>query len=327
MRLNPSLGIRRRLLEAAAVAPLAGAGIARAQPTFPTKPVRIVVPYPPGGAVDLGIRALADPLQGILRQQIVVENKPGGVFTVAINSLAQAPADGHVVLATNASFVSAQLTQKLYDMNRQLMPVTPWSRVDTILTASPDAPFNGIGEMIAWARANPGKLNYGAPGGLGTMEHLKVLEACRRYGFDGTAIPFKGGPDAMIALARGDVHLCAAVVPLVNQYKGKVRPLAVLGDRRSQFLPELPTLKEVAVELAPFLFWNGLAVAPATPRSAIETLQDAVAKALLSREITAKFDFIGMTPLASSSSEFGEMIAADFRNFGELVRQAGLNPP
>ncbi len=317
---------RRRLIQAAALAPLAGLGPARAQSAFPTKPLRFIVPYPPGGSVDVGIRALTEVLHGLLHPSIVVENKPGGVFTVSINSLAQGPADGHSLLATNASFVSSQLVQKRYDMVAQLTSVTTWSKVDTILTISPTAPFDSVAAMIAWARANPRRLSYGAAGGPGSLEHLKMVEMSRRHGFEGIVIPYKGGPDAMIALASGEIDVFLAVVPLVNQYADRVRPLAVIGDQRSPHFPNLPTLKELGIELAPFLYWNGLSVAPATPPQTIDILRKAITQALLSKELAEKFATIGMTPFPSTPDELNRIIASDLRTFGELVTQAGLSP-
>jgi tripartite-type tricarboxylate transporter receptor subunit TctC len=294
-----------------------------AEEAYPSKPLRIIVPLPPGGAVDIGVRILNEQLQTILKQPTIVETKPGGVYTIGMQALTQAPADGYTLIATNTSFVAVQLLHNRFDIRTQLVPVSTWSQIDVILTASPNAPFSSLKEMIAWAKANPGKLNYGSVG-PGTIEHLLMANLVRKYGLDATHVPFKGGPDFMIALVRDDIQVVAAVVPLVNQHKNRVRPMAVMSEKRTPLFPEVPTLKEAGIEVPNFRFWNGLAAAAGTSPAVVETLQRAIEQALKSEVAQAKYAEFGMTPRASTSAQFAQTINEDFRWLANAIRDADV---
>jgi len=294
-----------------------------AQDTYPSKPIRIIVPLPAGGAVDVGVRILTEQLQTILKQPMIVETKPGGVYTIGMQALTQAPADGYTLIATNTSFVAVQLVHNRFDIRKQLVPVSTWSQIEVIMTASPNAPFSTLKEMIAWAKANPGKLNYGSVG-PGTLEHLLMANLARKYDLSATHVPFKGGPDFMIALTRDDIQVVAAVIPLVSQYKTRVRPMAVMSDKRTPLFPDVPTLKEAGIDVPNFHFWNGLAAAAGTPPAAIDTLQRAIAEALKSDVARTKYAATGMTPSATTATQFGQIINEDFRWLGEAIRDADV---
>lgn len=316
-------GSRRQLLTAGFGLWAARGSLSRAQDRFPSKPIRIIVPLPAGGAVDVGTRILVEPLQAILKQQIIVENKPGGVYAIGMQAMAQAAPDGYTLHAINTSHVSTQLVLKRYDMVKQLAPISTWSRVDTILTASPQAPFGTVKEMIDWGRANPRKLNYGSIG-PGTLEHLEMDEVMRRYGIEATHVPFKGGPDAMATLIQGDIQLFPAVIPLVNQFKGKVRTLALLNNERSALAPEVPTIREVGLDVPAFQFWNGLAAPAGTPPEVIQTLERGIGQALAGDVTKSKLAGIGMIASASTAAGFAKTIDDDFKWLGEAVRVADI---
>ena len=314
---------RRQLMRCALLGTLTATQWSSAQEAYPSKPIRILVPLPAGGVVDVGVRILAQPLQAILKQSIIVEPKPGGVFTIAMQALAQAPVDGHTLIATNTSFVAVQLLHNRFDIQKQLVPVSTWAGVDVILTASPNAPFSTLKEMIAGAKANPGKLNYGSVG-AGTIEHLLTANLVRKYGLDATHVPFKGGPDFMIALTRDDIHVVATVIPLVNQFKNRVRPMAVMSEKRTPLFPEVPTLMEAGIEVPNFRFWNGLAAAAGTSPAVVETLQRAIDQALKSEATQAKYAEMGMIPGASTSTQFAQTINEDFRWLANSIRDADV---
>ncbi|MCX7275149.1 MAG: tripartite tricarboxylate transporter substrate binding protein [Burkholderiales bacterium] len=314
---------RRRWLQSVTVGSLSLPILTQAQETYPTKPIRIIVPLPSGGAVDVGIRILTEQLQTLLKQPLVVDNKPGGVFQIGMQALAQSPADGYTLLATNTSFVTAQLLLNRYDMLKQLTPISTWSQVDVIITASPSAPFTTLRDMVAWAKANPGRLTYGSVG-PGTIEHLLLANFAKKYGFSATHVPFKGGPDAMATLAGGDIHVFSAVIPLVNQFKTRVRPMAVMSDRRTPSFPEVPTLKEAGIDLAPFQFWNGLHAPAGTPPAVIDALQRAIGQALKTETAQTKYAGIGMIPSGSSAAQFSAVVNDDFRWLADAIRDADV---
>ncbi len=314
---------RRQWIRGALFSSMAAAQWSFAQETYPSRPIRVIVPLPSGGAVDVGVRILTEQLQTILKQPMIVETKPGGVYTIGMQALTQAPADGYTLIATNTSFVAVQLLHNRFDIRKQLVPVSTWSQIDVILTASPNAPFASLKEMIAWAKANPGKLTYGSVG-PGTLEHLLMANLVRKYGLSATHVPFKGGPDFMLALARDDIQVVAAVIPLVNQYKARVRPIAVMSDKRAPLFPEVLTLKEAGIDVPNFSFWNGLAAAAGTPPAVIDTLQRAIAEALKSDVAQAKYAAVGMTPVASTAARFGQTINEDFVWLAEAIRDADV---
>lgn len=319
----PNLPHRRQWLRTAALGTLGLSALGQAQESFPSKPIRIIVPLPSGGAVDVGIRILTEQLQASLKQPLVVDNKPGGVFQIGMQALAQAPADGHTLIATNTSFVTAQLLHARYDMQKQLVPISTWSQVDVIITGSPSAPFGNLREMVAWAKANPGRLNYGSVG-PGTLEHLLMANFAKKHGFQANHVPFKGGPDAMATLAGGDIHVFTAVIPLVNQFKTRVRPMAVMSERRTASFPEVPTLKEAGIDLPTFQFWNGLHAPAGTPAAAIEVMQRAIGQALKTDVAQTKYAGIGMIPSGSSAAHFGSVVQEDFRWLADAIRDADV---
>ena len=321
--LNRRQWLRSAVLGSVSLGSMAFSRPSLAQELYPSKPIRIIVPLPSGGAVDVGIRILTEQLTTILKQPIIVDNKPGGVYTIGMQALAQSPADGYTLIATNTSFVAVQLLLNRYDMLKQLVPVSTWSQVDVILTASQSAPFSNLKEMVAWAKANPGKLSYGSTG-PGTLEHLLMANLVKKYGLNAAHVPFKGGPDAMATLVSGDIHVFAAVIPLVNQFKTRVRPMAVMSEKHSPSFPDVPTLKEAGIDVPNFQFWNGLAAPVGTPPAVIDTLQKAIAQALKTETAQTKYAGIGMIPSASTPAQFGQIINEDFRWLAESIRDADV---
>lgn len=315
---------RRHLMAAAALSPFFRTSTALAQDAFPVKPIHIIVPYPAGGSVDVAMRILGEELTKTLRQPIVVENKPGGSFQIALQALAQKPADGHTLLACNTSFIAVELTLRQFKLRASTLPVALYTQVDTFLTASPKAPFSNFKQMVDWARANPGKLNFASAGGAGTLEHLKMVEFQKKYQFEATHVPYKGGPDAILALANDEVQIYLAVTPLINMFKGKVRPLAVLGAKRSTFFPDVPALGEQDPSSTSFVYWNGLAVADKTPQAAVKVLQDAVKTALQSEQALKRLATLGHTPHYGTSADLGVQIEQDYKWIDKAARDAGL---
>ncbi len=281
---------------------------------FPSKSIKVIVPLPAGGAADASVRIFAEHFTNYAKQSLVIDNKPGGIFQIAMQSIAQAPADGYTLIHLNSGMVSAQAVNKKYDMLKQLVPVALMGSTDGILAASPSAPFKTAQELIVWARANPGKLNYGSAG-PGSIEHLTTSAFLKKFGITGTHIPFKGGPDAMTALAQGEIHIFTTAVPLVWQFmqKNLARPLGIMVDKRSPLMPEVATLKEQGIDIPALQFWGGMAAPAGTPKAVIETLQGFISAALKTPALQTRFAGLGMLAAVSSSDEFARQINEDLK--------------
>lgn len=321
----PSPFSRRLLLQAAAASPLLMAVPGWAQRAFPSKPIRIIVPLPAGGTADTAARVLGEQLQGLSQQAVVIDNKPGAIFQLGMQAIASAPADGYTLIQLNSGMAAAEAALKRYEMLAQLAPVSQTGITDGVLAVPANSPFKSAKELIDHARANPGKLNYGSAG-PGSLEHLVSANLAKRYGFTATHIPFRGGPDAMLALSRNEIQMFTTVVPLAAQFmqKNLVRPLAVMVDRRSPLMPEVPTLAEQGIDLPPLQFWGGLAAPAGTPRPVIEALQRLVAQALGGTLVRDKYAALGMAAASSSPEEFARVISDELRWMKAAVRDADL---
>jgi tripartite-type tricarboxylate transporter receptor subunit TctC len=297
--------------------------IAAAQAAFPNKSVRIIVPLPASGAADVSVRMLGEFLQQPLGQSIVVENRPGGVYQIGVQAVASAPADGYTLIHLNATMCAVQASLKRFDMLKQFIPVGYMGSTDTMLCISNNAPFKTTQEMIAWAKANPGKINYGSTG-PGSMEHLSMVSIMQRVGITGNNIPFKGGPDGALALAQGEIHAMPLAAPLIIQFKDKFKPIIALSEQRIPFLPDLPTAKEQGMDIPTVNYWGGLAAPAGTPASVIETLEKAMSVAVNNPALVQKYVPLGLNAKFAGGSSFKAIIEKDLQWLGEAVKSANL---
>jgi tripartite-type tricarboxylate transporter receptor subunit TctC len=314
---------RRRTLQALGASLLPMPLIAAAQTAFPNKPVRIIVPLPASGAADVSVRMLGEFLQQPLGQGIVVENRPGGVYQIGVQAVSSAPADGYTLIHLNATMCAVQASLKRFDMLKQFIPVGYMGATDTMLCISNSAPFKTSQEMIAWGKANPGKINYGSTG-PGSMEHLSMVSIMQRVGITGNNIPFKGGPDGALALAQGEIHAMPLAVPLIIQFKEKFKPVIALSEQRSAFLSDLPTAKEQGLDIPTVNYWGGLAAPAGTPASVIETLEKALSVAVNNPAMSQKYVPLGLTAKFAGSSAFKAIIEKDLQWLGDAVKSANL---
>lgn len=315
---------RRSLLRAAAAAsllplPFLATG---AQGPFPSKPIKLIVPLPPGGAADISGRVLGDTMAALLGQPVVAENKPGGLFTIGMQSLATAPADGYTLIHLNPVMCSMQVMHKKYDL-RQLAPIGLMGATDMLIMAGAKAPFKTLPEMLRWARSNPGKLNYGTLG-VGSLEHLTMVTLLGQAGAAGANVPFKGGPDGAVALAQDEIHVMPLAAPLYFQFKDRMVPLAVNRIDRSPFVPDVPTLAELKVNVPAANYWGGLAAAPGTPSEAVAVLEKAMASAVANPELKKRFSPMGLGTNFEPGKDLERRIAADLAWMGEAARAAQL---
>jgi tripartite-type tricarboxylate transporter receptor subunit TctC len=305
---------RRHVLQhAAALATSLALPAARAQADFPRGPVKIIIPLPAGGAADVGVRTMALELEKLLKQPVVVDNKPGGLFQVGLQALLQSPADGHTLLHLNSGMVAVQVVQKRYDLNRQLIPLTLSGDTPMVLMVGPASAHKTLKDLIAFGRANPGKLSYATPG-TGSIEHLKCAQVERAAGFTGLNVAYKGGPDMVKAVIGGEVDFTIAPAIFAAQFapKGQVRVLAAVDDARLKEFPEVPAITEAGVNVSPLRLWGGFAVHADTAPVIVQRLFKDLAAAATAGSVVDKLTPFGMHIMASKSpDDFRRLISAD----------------
>ncbi|WP_417284136.1 tripartite tricarboxylate transporter substrate binding protein [Comamonas sp.] len=288
--------------------------------------MKIIVPLQAGGSADIGTRLITHSLQHRLKQPVIVDNKPGGSFVIGMQALAMAPADGHTLISINTGMVASQVTMKRYDMLKSLALVTQYSKTPTLFVVPAQSRFKTFAELIAFAKKNPGKLNFGSVG-TGGLEHLWVTMLGRSTGAEFTHIPFKGMPDAITALAQGELDFVPCVMssalPFVQ--KGMLRALCVLSDERSSFLPDLASMKEQGVNVPPMEFWSGLAVRRGTPLPVIEQLRQEIVKVMAEPDMKLRMDERGATIVTSANSDnFSDLLKADWSWMNKVAQEAGV---
>jgi tripartite-type tricarboxylate transporter receptor subunit TctC len=315
---------RRATLGAAmALALTQGAG---AQ-AYPNKPIRILVPFPAGGIVDIVTRALADPMQADLGQTIVVEPKPGGNATLATAMIPQLPADGYNSVMATISHVVVPLLQPVpYDPLTDFQPVALATVATAVATVNPSLPVKTLKELVEYAKANPGKLNYLNPGN-GSSLHLSTELLKNQYKLDITAVPYRGVPPGVPDLLEGRLQVGWLPAPLAIQHvqNGKLRALAVLGDKRLATLPDVPTFAEAGFADAQVISWYVIAVRAGTPAPIVERLHASVMKALADPATRDRLTKAGCeVPPPRSPAEVLAMWKADYARYGKLVKEAGI---
>jgi tripartite-type tricarboxylate transporter receptor subunit TctC len=322
---------RRLALRAggAAVLDVALAGRVGAQPRFPDRAITLLVPFAPGGIADLTARAVAEHMARTLAVAVVVENRPSAGSIVASQAVATARADGHtLLLMSNANAVSVGLFRRLpYDPLRDFAPVSTLGFFDLGVFAPATSRFSTLADALAWARANPGKLNVGtiAPG---STQHLaaKLFETEARI--DALVVPYKGSPAVLTALRAGEIDLAFEVTgPMLPQVAaGAVKALAVTSAQRNPALPEVPTVQQAGVPGYDVASWNAIAAPAGTPGEVVAVLNRAVREAVASAAVRDKLGRAGMRLSASTPAELQALLAGEIRRWGEVIRAAKIEP-
>ncbi len=299
---------------------------AGAQPAFPNKPVTLVVPFPAGGALDIVARALAEEMRKHLGQPVIVDNRAGAGGTVGSAQVARAPADGYTILlgsvATHA--IAPGVYRNLtYDALKDFAPITQVTASPLLLASSATLNVKSLPELLAAARAQPGKLNYGSTGN-GTAVHLAgaMLQSAARL--DVVHVPYKGGPQAVNALITGEVAYMVVNVELVlpQVQGGKARALAVTGKRRLAALPDVPTMSEAGLGDVDASTWFGLFAPAGTPKDVVGRLQRDATTAL--RTLKESFAKQGDETVASTPDEFAAHVRAEHAGWGKLIKDLGV---
>ena len=320
--------IRRPMLSALALGLLASSG-AWAQ-NFPSiKPIRIVVPYAPGGPVDVTARIMAERMEAHLGQRVLVENKAGGNATIGTEFVARAAADGYTLLmAAPAHTANPSLIKSItFDTAKDFAPIAMVMDQPMLIAVHASVPANNIKELVALVKANPSKFNYGTSG-AGGPQHLMGELFKAATGTQIMHVPYKGAAPAAAALLAGDTQVAFStptnILPHVKS--GKLRALASSTARRSPFSPELPTLAESGVAGFEYSSWTGLLAPAATPRDVVQKINDAVMKALAEKETRDKMFQNGIQPVGSSPEEFARFIALDLARSAKIIRESGIQP-
>jgi tripartite-type tricarboxylate transporter receptor subunit TctC len=301
-------------------------GLAFAQ-VFPSKPIRLVVPFGPGGVADLVSRILAPKLAEDLGQQLVIENKPSAGGVVAAGEVARADPDGHtLLLINNGNAVSQALFTSLpYDPVNDFAMISTVGAFSLVVLNDPKAEAKSLREVIAMAKAMPGKLNVGTIG-LGSTQHLAAELFKSMAGIDVQIIPYKATGEVITAAKSEDAQLIFEfLAPMTSHIKsGNLRALAVTTEKRFASLPEVPTVSESGVPGYDVTSWNALAAPAKTPRPVIERLNRAVAKAIASPEVRERFAQLGVEGRSSSPEELREFFIAEAKRWGRVVETAKI---
>ena len=312
----------RRLLAIAAFATLP----ALAQ-DWPSRPVKLIVPFPPGGGTDTVARPLAAKLSQVLGQQVVVDNKGGAGGTIGAAAAAKSPADGYTVLlySVHGAVAAAAYKNLAYDLEKDLVPVTTAAIFPDVLVAANRVPAKTLPELIAYAKANPGKINCGSAGN-GTSRHLSCEMFAAAAGFKATHVPYKGTGPATQALMAGEIdYIFEALGSAAGQIRGgTVRPIVVTSAKRSPSFPEIPTAIESGLPGFEVTSWYGLWVPAGTPRAIVDKLRAAVVKAFEEQDLRDTWFKLGAEPGGSTPEVFRDIVSKDIVKWGKVVREANV---
>jgi tripartite-type tricarboxylate transporter receptor subunit TctC len=301
--------------------------IALAQ-AYPSRPVRWVVPYPAGGTTDLVARLMAEWLTARLGEQVVIENKPGGGTNIGTEAVVNAPADGYTLLfAVATSVINPSLYKSLpFDFQRDIAPVAGLAELPLVMEVNPGLPVRTVPEFIAYAKANPGKINFGSFGAR-TISHLAIVLFANSAGIDVVHVPYPGGAPMVTDLISGRIEAGIDALPnsLPHIRAGTIRALALLSAARSAALPDVPTAGETIAgfEVRP---WTAVGVPRGTPSGIIERLNREINAGLADPGVKAKLAEVGGTPLAYTPDELRAVIASDAVKWAKVVKQAGIEP-
>nr|MDP2190305.1 tripartite tricarboxylate transporter substrate binding protein [Rhodoferax sp.] len=299
-----------------------------AQGSYPDKPIKLVLAFPPGGPTDLVARILAQKLGEQMGQSVVVDNKPGANGNIAADMVAKAPADGYTVFYnTSAVALSPALYKKLpYDVRTDFAPVALTAVIPLVLAVHPSVPANNVQEFLAYVKANPGKLSYGSAGN-GNITHLAAFLLLQSQGLSATHVPYKGSAPALIDIVAGQTQFITDTVnsalPFIKDKR--LRPLAVTSLKRTFVLPEVPTLDETVLRGFEVGAWQGVLVPAKTPPEIVKRLNAEVMKALSSTGVKARLAVQGAVPLGSTPAEYGAYIKNEIERWTRVAQQTGAS--
>jgi tripartite-type tricarboxylate transporter receptor subunit TctC len=318
----------RSLLAAMAVAAVAHPALAADAAAFPSKPVRLIVPFTPGGSTDILARAFGQQLSESWRQPVVIENRPGAGGAIGMELAAKAPADGTTMVMGHIGTlaVNPALYRSLsYDPVRDFAPVTLVAMVPNVLVVGPAIPSRSVAEFVALAKSKPGKLDYGS-GGNGSAAHLAMEYFKLKAGVDLQHVPYKGTAPALTDLLGGQIAVILTGLPPVLQHvkSGKLRILGVASRERLAAFPEIPTIAESGVPGFEATQWYGLLVPAATPKDIVAKIQRDTAAALRDPAVNERLASEGAEPVGNTPEQFGTFIRSEIELWGKVIRATGM---
>jgi tripartite-type tricarboxylate transporter receptor subunit TctC len=317
--------LRRQLLAALALSPFAALAQKR---TWPERPIRMIVGWPPGGSADTVARLLAEQLSKRVQQPVLVENRPGASGRIGALQVAQAEPDGHTVLfaaPSELTIATATVSTLPYDIFKHFQPVTQVVSGAFMLVASPKFAPNTVAELVAYGKANPNRVNY-ASYGNNTTNHIYGAQFCSAAGIEALHVPYKGGSPAWNDLMAGQVQFmfdnAAVVTPLVRS--GKLKALAVLSPERIKLAPSTPTMAEAGYPEIGMRSWQGLLLPAGTPAGVVNALHDDVAAVLAAPDFSRMLEERGMPANSSTPAEFASVLRTETATLKALVQRLGL---
>ena len=320
----------QRCVSLAAFVLLAIPAAVQAEDNFPSRPIRLIVPFAPGGGTDIIGRILANQLTADLNQTVVVDNRPGAGSVLGHTIAAAAEPDGHTMVFTGSSFAinAVYLPRLSYDTKTAFTPVTRVADQPCILVVNPRVEARSVQELVALAKRKPGKLNYGSAGnGTGTQLAAELLKM--KAGIQMQHVPYKGTGPALNDLVAGNIELyistLASALPFVHN--DRLRALAVTSGRRTKVLPDVPTMQEAGIEGYTYDSWYGVQVPSATPKQIVAQLNKIIVRAIDSPQVHAQMGKIGIEPVTTTPQQFAAFIRTELDKWGGVVRTAGLAAP
>lgn len=328
MHSTPTPHVNRRSALVGAVGLLAGSQAAWAQ-AYPSKPIKIVVGYAAGGAVDAVARAIGQSLSASLGQPVLIENKPGAGTNIAVKAVIGAEPDGYtLMMAANALAANMSLYQPPpFDAEKDLAAISLVGRVPVVIAANPQSAYGNVAQLVQAAKGKPNSVPYASPGN-GSTPHMAVEMFARAAGIDLMHVPYRGGAPALTDAIGGQVPLIAvnALEVLPHARSGKLKALAVLSAQRSPNFPDVPTMAESGFPGFEASVWYGLVAPAATPKAVQERLHAEVQKALQTKEVRERMSAVGGDVIPGSADTFASLIRSEHKRYEKLVREANIKP-
>ena len=293
---------------------------------YPNKPIRWIVPFPPGGGADATARTISQKVQQNTGKQILVDYRAGAGGNIGTEFVARSPADGYTILqTTNGHTIQPHLRKLSWDPIKDFAPITVVASYPLLIVVHPSVPANNLREMVDYAKKNPGKLTYGSSGNGGPL-HIGAEIFKRTAGVDILHVPYKGNAPMTLAVLSGEVSMVfdSMTGPLPHIRAGKLRAIGYMGEKRSPQLPDVPTAMEQGIP-AVYAAWNGMMAPAGTPPEAMQWLHREIVRAVQSPEVTERLTALGYEPKTNSSpQEMAAMVAADVERFGKVIKEVGI---
>jgi tripartite-type tricarboxylate transporter receptor subunit TctC len=296
--------------------------------SYPSRPIRLVVPYAPGGVSDITGRIVAQKMSELLGQSVVVENRAGAGGMIGTASVAKSAPDGYTIVLSSLSAYAIgprMVKAPLYDPVSDFTPIASVALSPTVLTINHELPFQTLQQLIAFAKANPGKLTYGSSG-IGSVAHISAEVLRASTGIELVHVPYKSAAQAYPDMIGGSLSMVFDALPSAIQHirSGKARPIVMMSDRRASLVPEVPTFAEAGYPEATLRLWVGLHGPAGLPGAIVQKLNQTAAKAVAARDVRERFTAVGADAYATSPQQFAELVRGDVERLGRMMAAAGM---